>query len=122
MIAHVVLFKPAVSLSDEQRHAMLEGVAGAIRACPTVRRCTVGRRVLHGVAGYEQAMREDFQYFLLLEFDGVVDLQAYLTHPAHGMLGSLFSGGAAALAYDYEAYPLEDALSAFARSEATNEG
>jgi hypothetical protein len=103
VIVHVVLFKPQESLGAEQKRAILDGVAAAVRQCPTVRGCRVGRRLRHGLPGYEQAMAEDFEYALFLEFDDVQGLRSYLTNPAHGRLGGLFTSAAAAsLAYDYE--------------------
>ena len=110
MIAHIVLFKPHQSLEREQRRSILDAVITAVKRCPTVRSCRIGRRVVHGVAGYEQAMREDYQYALILEFDDVQGLTDYLLHPEHEQLGAFFSDAAAAsLAYDYELLPLEGA-------------
>jgi hypothetical protein len=65
---------------------------------------------LHGLPGYEQTMRDDYQFALLLEFDDVEGLRAYLRHPAHEKLGGFFTSGAdASLAYDYEVMDLGDA-------------
>ena len=48
-------------------------------------------------------MREDYQYALILEFDDIAGLEAYLHNPAHAKIGAVFTSGAeAALAYDYE--------------------
>ena len=45
----------------------------------------------------------DFAFIGLLEFDDLAGLQAYLDHPAHAELGTLFyTSNAAALAYDYD--------------------
>ena len=62
----------------------------------------MGRRVRHGLPGYEQGMSVDYRYSLILDFDDVEGLKAYLTHQAHEELGRVFGGGAGALAYDYE--------------------
>jgi hypothetical protein len=103
MIAHVVLFRPQVTLSAEHRLAILNSLSAALKRCPTVRRCRIGRRVQHGLPGYEQAMREDYEYALILEFDDMQGLREYLTHPEHSTLGGFFTSAAAAsLAYDYE--------------------
>jgi hypothetical protein len=109
MIAHIVLFKPPESLAVEQRRLILDAVVASLARCPTVRACRIGRRVVHGLAGYEQAMREDYQYALILEFDDVPGLTAYLAHPEHDKLGGFFSNAAASLAYDYEFLPLDSA-------------
>jgi hypothetical protein len=110
MIAHIVLFQPGPSVGPETKASILESLTSAIRQCPTVRACRIGRRVRHGHPGYEQQMREDYQYLLVLEFDDIEGLRAYLEHPAHGAIGGFFSSAAAAaLAYDYEMVDLSDA-------------
>jgi hypothetical protein len=110
MILHVVLFKPQSSMSAEDRGRVLQAVTGAVGQIPSVRGCRVGRRVRHGLPGYEQAMSEDFQYALFVEFDDVEGLRAYLSHPAHARIGGFFTSGAsAALAYDYEMVALSEA-------------
>jgi hypothetical protein len=92
MISHIVLFKPKPTLGQAERLAIVEHLKTAIASCPTVRRCRAGRRVLHGLPGYEQLMAEN---------------------PAHagvGGIGDLFATAAsAALAYDYELVDLENA-------------
>jgi hypothetical protein len=111
MIAHVVLFAPQASVGPEQKAAILEGLTHAVRQCPTVRASRLGRRVHHGFPGYEQDMRQDYQYFLVLEFDDLDGLRQYLEHPAHGAIGGFFTtAAAAALAYDYQVVDLEDAV------------
>ena len=103
MIAHVILFRPRPDLTDDQRRAVLEAFTTAVTGAPTVRRVRMGRRIRHGRPGYEQLMREDFEYAAVLEFDDVTGLTAYLDHPAHAAAGAHFtSSGATALAYDYE--------------------
>jgi hypothetical protein len=110
MISHLVLFEPHRSMSADQRRSILDSVAHAVRRCPTVRGCRIGRRVRQGLPGYEQAMREDYQYALLVDFDDLEGLRAYLVDPAHAPIGELFTSAAAAsLAYDYEVFGLEEA-------------
>jgi hypothetical protein len=110
MITHIVLFKPHESLTDEQKQSILDAVVATVGQCPTVRSCRIGRRVLLGRPGYEQEMREDYQFALLIDFDDLDGLAAYLTHPGHARLGGFFTNAASAsLAYDYEVVPLEQA-------------
>ena len=110
MIVHTVLFKPAASIDPGQKARILESVTEAVRRCPTVRACRIGRRVRHGLPGYEQQMGEDYQYLLVLEFDDVEGLRQYLEHPAHGAIGGFSTSAAAAsLAYDYEVVSLAEA-------------
>lgn len=113
MIAHVVLFQPKGELSAEGRRQVLAGIAQVVERCSSVRTCRVGRRVRHGLPGYEQTMTRDYSYALVLEFDDVSGLREYLVHPAHQALGEMFTAGAeAALAYDYELMPLDEARQA----------
>ena len=110
MISHIVLFKPRPTLGPAERAAIAEHLQSAIAQCPTVRGCRVGRRVQHGLPGYEQQMAEDYQFALILEFDDVEGLMAYLQHPAHAGIGGLFTSAASAsLAYDYEVVELREA-------------
>ncbi len=110
MISHIVLFKPRLTLGPVERTAIVEQLKTAIAQCPTVRGCRVGRRVQHGLPGYEQQMSEDYQFALILEFDDVDGLLAYLRNPAHAGIGGLFTSAASAsLAYDYEVVELGEA-------------
>lgn len=103
MISHIVLFRPRASLSAGEQQEILQAVSTLVARCPSVRSCRVGRRVRHGLPGYEQAMREGFEYALVLDFDDLDGLRAYLTHPEHARLGDAFTSAAdASLAYDYE--------------------
>lgn len=103
MIAHVVLFKPKPEVTAAQREAVLNGLRAAASGIPTIRRLRIGRRIRHGRPGYEQVMREDFEFLLIVEFDDVAGLTAYLEHPQHAAIGAHFTqSSSAALAYDYE--------------------
>jgi hypothetical protein len=110
MITHVVLFSPQSRIGDQQKSEILVSLQRAVEQCPTVRASRIGRRVRHGLPGYEQQMREDYQYLLELDFDDVAGLRIYLEHPAHGSIGAFFTSAASAsLAYDYEVVTLTDA-------------
>jgi hypothetical protein len=103
MISHVVLFKPRADLTAAERRAVINDLRTAASAIPTVRGLRVGRRIRHGHPGYEQLMREDFEFIVIIEFDDLEGLTAYLAHPEHAAIGSHFvQASAAALAYDYE--------------------
>ena len=103
MIAHVVLLKPRADLADAEKRAVLEAFAEAASRIPSVKRCRVGRRVMHGLPGYEAAMRGGFDYSAIVEFEDLAGLRAYLADPAHAAIGQYFTTAAAeALAYDYE--------------------
>jgi len=110
MILHIVLFRPMDGMPQERRQEVLTAVTTAVNRCPTVRTARVGRRIRHGLPGYEQMMVEDYEYLLVLEFADITGLQAYLAHPEHARIGSFFTSAAAAsLAYDYEVVELADA-------------
>lgn len=108
MIAHIILFTPRPDLPAEARHTVLEGLQTAAVDIPTIRRLRVGRRVVHGRPGYEQAMAENFEYAVIVEFDDVAGLTSYLAHPSHKAIGDHFTdSSSAALAYDYEMIDLK---------------
>jgi len=103
MIVHVVLFTPKPDLSESARRALLEALTAAATGIPSIRRCRVGKRVKHSLPGYEQMMRDDYEFAVMFEFDDLAGLKAYLQHPAHAAAGHHFSASASrALAYDYE--------------------
>jgi len=103
MIVHVVLYSPRSDLSAADRAAVLDSLIKAAREIPSIQRLRIGKRVKHSLPGYEQAMRDDYEYAVLIEFDDVDGLKAYLQHPAHAAAGHHFTVSAAkALAYDYD--------------------
>ena len=103
MIAHIVLLQPRPDLSDDARAEALSALRGAASGVPEIRAIRLGRRIKHGLPGYEQLMQQDFEYALVVEVDDVDALQRYLRAPAHAALGQLFYlATSAALAYDYQ--------------------
>ena len=103
MIAHVVLFQPRATLSAGERREALAMLARSASEISAIRRFRIGRRVRHGLPGYEQQMAQEYEFALILEFDDAESLTRYLRAPAHGALGHLFATATeAALAYDYE--------------------
>ena len=104
MIFHVVLLRPKSTLSDADRDALLAALEHAVTGIPTIRRATIGKRLLLNRAGYETQMAEHYEYSAILEFDSEADLRAYLDHPAHVDLGKrLFQASDVVLAYDFTA-------------------
>lgn len=103
MISHVVLFRPKATLPPADRRALIAALERAVSGIPTIRRTTIGRRVLLNRPGYETQMTEHYEYSAILEFESEADLRAYLDHPAHVDLGRLlFTAAEAVLAYDFE--------------------
>jgi hypothetical protein len=102
MVWHLVLMKPRPDLPTAERRDLLDAFDRACREIPTVRDVRVGRRVMHG-AGYEAAAPDSADYVVLLAFDDLAGLQAYLRHPAHEPLGARFNQSlSSALVYDFE--------------------
>lgn len=102
MIAHIVLLQPRADLTDQQRGDALEALRRAATDVPEIRRFRLGRRVKHGLPGYEPMMATDFEFALIIEVDDVAALKRYLQAPAHASLGQLFyTATSSALAYDY---------------------
>jgi hypothetical protein len=102
MIAHVVLFSPKPTLSDDDRKALLNALVAAAGEIPSIKRFRVGKRVKHGLPGYEQMMRDDYEFAAVIEFDDMDGLTTYLRHPSHTVIGHHFTSSAArSLAYDY---------------------
>jgi hypothetical protein len=103
VIAHIVLLQPRPDLTAQQRTGAIETLTTSSAGIPEIRRFRIGRRVKHGLPGYEQLMPQDFEFALVIEFDDVEALKRYLQAPAHDALGHLFyTATSAALAYDYD--------------------
>lgn len=102
MIAHIVLLQPRADLTSQQRDEAIVTLRRTAGSVAEVRRCRLGRRVKHGLPGYEPLMVHDFEFALIIEFDDVEALKRYLLAPAHAALGELFyTATSSALAYDY---------------------
>ena len=91
MIAHIVLLQPRPDLTEDERRAALDTLASAATKIPEIRRFRLGRRVTHGLPGYEQMMTANYEFALIVEVDDVPALTRYLTAPAHRALGDLFA-------------------------------
>ena len=77
---------------------------------PEILRFRIGRRVRHGLPGYEQLPQPAFEVILLLEFAGPGRAEAIPAAPAHGALGHLFETATSeAAAYDYQIVDARDA-------------
>src|SRR3954470_4283774 len=87
VISHVVLFRPKPDLPQPDRDGLLAAFTRAVHEIPDVRAVRVGRRVLHG-AGYEQSAPDVADFLIVIDFDDLAGLQAYLRHPAHVELGA----------------------------------
>jgi Stress responsive A/B Barrel Domain len=108
VISHVVLFRPRPALTEADRNALIAALRHAVSGITTIRRATIGKRILLNRPGYETQMAEHFEYSAILEFDSEADLRAYLDHPAHVDLGNrLFTAAEAVLAYDFKDLPLD---------------
>ena len=107
MISHVVLFRPKPALSEAERQSLIEALHRAVSGIPSIKRATIGRRILLNRPGYETQMVEHYEYSAILEFDTEAALRAYLDHPSHAELGRLlFTSADAMLAYDFIHTPI----------------
>jgi Stress responsive A/B Barrel Domain len=103
VIAHLVLLQPKAELTEQQRAAALDALRHATANVPEIRRFRLGRRVKHGLPGYEQLMPQNYEFALIIEVEDVAALKRYLQAPAHEALGRLFyTATSSALAYDFE--------------------
>jgi hypothetical protein len=103
MIAHIVLLQPRPDLTEDQRRAALDTLARVAADVSEIRSVRFGRRIKHGLPGYEQRMTQDYEFALIVEVDDIAALTRYLKAPAHRALGDFFATStAAALAYDYD--------------------
>lgn len=101
MISHVVLFRPKADLSQADRAALIAAFKAAATEIASVRGVRAGRRVTHG-AGYEETTA-DLDILIVIDFDDLDGLQAYLRHPAHAELGARFNQAMdSGLVYDFE--------------------
>jgi hypothetical protein len=109
MIAHVVLFNPRADLSEADRRGLLDALVAASGEIRSIRSFRVGRRVKHGLPGYEQMMRDDYEFAAIIEFDDMAALNEYLAHPSHTAIGMHFVKSAErSLAYDYDVFDAQD--------------
>ncbi len=90
MIAHVVLFEPKATITDQDRETFLDAMKTAFKEISTVTRSMVAKRQLIG-AGYESKMGDQtYSYVCVAEFEDIEALETYLEHPLHQRLGQLF--------------------------------
>jgi hypothetical protein len=102
MIAHVVLMTPKDGLSPDERGALVSAFERALREIPSVRGVRIGKRIAVG-AHYESLSPDSGDYFVMIEFDDLDGLTAYLRHPAHDELGARFYQTLrSAMVFDYE--------------------
>jgi hypothetical protein len=110
MIAHVVLFSPKPDLPEAERRGLIKALVAAADDIPSVKRFRVGKRVKHRMPGYEQLMRDDYEFAAIIEFEDIEGLKMYLAHPSHAVIGQHFTSSASkALAYDYAIVDAADA-------------
>ncbi len=103
-------------MSERERDALVAAFRRAVREIPDVRAVRVGRRVTHGAA-YERSSPGIADFLIVIDFDDLDGLQAYLRHPAHAELGMRFNQAFdSGLVYDFEAGSDADLTSYFART------
>jgi hypothetical protein len=90
VIAHIVLFepKPGVPLAD--RKEFLDEIRSVARTIPAIVQVRIGSTISIGVMPEDNIGRKTYQYAAIFEFVTRDDLAAYLTHPVHDRLRSIF--------------------------------
>ncbi len=107
MVSHIVLMKVRPDLVPADRAALIAAFRRAVHEIPSVRQVRVGTRAMHG-ADYERQAIDTADYLVVIDFDDLAGLQAYLRHPAHDELGTRFGQALrSALVYDFEVGGLE---------------
>jgi len=107
MVYHLVLMKPRPDLSAADHERLIGAFERAIREIPSVRGVRVGRRVADRVS-YEARMPDLADFLVMIDFENLDGLAAYLRHPAHEELGTRFNESlAAGLLYDFEGVDLK---------------
>jgi hypothetical protein len=107
MVWHVVLMKPRADLALTEKRELIDAFDRAVREIATVREVRVGRRVTHGAA-YEKSSPDAADFIVVIGFDDLAGLRAYLGHSAHEQLAARFYRSLdSALVYDFEAGGLE---------------
>jgi hypothetical protein len=102
MIAHVVLFRPAGTMTAAERDALVAAFEHAFSSIPVIQRIRVGRRRNLG-RFYDTHAPVQYEFAAVLEFDSEEGLRAYLDHPAHTELGRrFFASTEAALVHDFD--------------------
>lgn len=103
MVLHVVLYRPKPHLERKAREALMQAVSTARDEIPQIRRFVVGKRLGDGPK-YLLGNFPDLPYAAIVEFTDREGLEAYLAHPGHQQLGTLFNSTVdAGLVYDYDA-------------------
>jgi len=117
MISHVVLFRPKLDLSRDEREGLARAFEHAVQRIPTVRAVRIGKRTTVGAA-YEQRAGETLDVLITIDFDDVAGLRTYLEHPAHVELGERFNrASSTALVFDFDVTPSTSSILGFLQSE-----
>jgi hypothetical protein len=90
VIAHIVLFQPKKSASAHDRQRFLKTIRAVTQSIPFVTSAKVGS--IQSIGGLPNIAAGTSSYSLgaVLEFASDADLQAYLAHPRHDELKTIF--------------------------------
>ncbi len=79
MVTHIVLIKPKADTTAEQIQTILEQAKDLQQIIPGIVDAKVGKNQ----AGHQ----EGYSYGLIMQFENMEQLQAYMPHPAHQVVG-----------------------------------
>jgi hypothetical protein len=83
VIAHIVLFRPRPTVTDDQRRAFVHALEATCRDVPSIRRASIGR-------SRPEDSGRDYPFTAVMEFEDAAGLAAYFAHPLHLPLATLF--------------------------------
>lgn len=79
MVTHVVLIKPKAETTAEQIQTILEQAKDLQQIIPGIVDAQVGKN--------QGGQQQGYSYGLIMQFESMERLQAYMPHPAHQVVG-----------------------------------
>ncbi len=79
MVTHVVLIKPKAETTAEQIQTVLEQAKNLQQIIPGIVDAQVGKN--------QGGLQQGYTYGLIMQFENMERLQAYMPHPAHQIVG-----------------------------------
>jgi hypothetical protein len=90
VIAHIVLFEPKSAIPAPSKKEFLEEIRSVTRNIPHIKQARIGKTISFGVTPENKMGQKAYQYAAVFEFETLEDFEAYLVHPSHDRLRSIF--------------------------------